>query len=115
MKIPRHCIKELIFSGIMNTSVKGQNAKPENDLSTYWGELTGTDFIKAVGESEGTCLLPIGVFENRKQIALSAALGNYRVFVCTTFCSVLVLRSIQPFFFVILHTEQYSEHGNNTP
>ena len=32
-------------------------------LSTKWEELTGPDFVKAIQQSQGTCLLPIGILE----------------------------------------------------
>jgi creatinine amidohydrolase len=32
-------------------------------LSTKWEELTAPDFVKAIQQSQGTCLLPIGILE----------------------------------------------------
>jgi len=32
-------------------------------LSTKWEELTAPDFVKAIQQSRGTCLLPIGILE----------------------------------------------------
>ena len=32
-------------------------------LSVHWEELTGSDFIQAIHQSEGTCLLPFGILE----------------------------------------------------
>ena len=32
-------------------------------LSTKWEELTAPDFVKAIRQSQGTCLLPIGILE----------------------------------------------------
>ena len=32
-------------------------------LSTHWEELTGPDFIQAIHQSQGVCLLPFGILE----------------------------------------------------
>jgi creatinine amidohydrolase len=36
-------------------------------LSPFWEELTSSDFVLAVGQSEGVCLIPIGVIEKHAQ------------------------------------------------
>ena len=33
------------------------------DLSVKWGELTAPDFVKAIDQSGGVCMLPFGVIE----------------------------------------------------
>ncbi len=33
------------------------------NLSVHWEELTAPDFVKAVQQAQGTCLLPIGILE----------------------------------------------------
>ncbi len=64
-------------------------ASPSN-LPVKWEELTAPDFVKAVQQSGGICLIPIGVFEKHgphlplgtdlmdvRQIALRAATNEY--------------------------------------
>jgi creatinine amidohydrolase len=42
-------------------------------LSVQWEELTSADFVKAIQQSAGTCLLPIGIMEKH---GLHLPLGN---------------------------------------
>src|SRR6201987_91875 len=35
----------------------------QDKLSVHWEELTGPDFIKAIGRAQGTCVLPFGILE----------------------------------------------------
>jgi creatinine amidohydrolase len=35
----------------------------QTKLSPHWEELTGPDFIQAIQQAQGTCLLPIGIME----------------------------------------------------
>ena len=61
-------------------------------LSTHWEELTGPDFIAAIQQSQGVCLLPFGIMEkhgahlplgndliNVRYITARAAEQNYAV------------------------------------
>ncbi len=49
------------------------------DLSAHWEELTGTDFLKAIEKSQGTCLLPFGIIEKHgPQLPLGTDLINVR-------------------------------------
>jgi creatinine amidohydrolase len=48
-------------------------------LSTQWEELTGPDFIKAIHQSQGVCLLPFGIIEKHgPQLPLGTDLINVR-------------------------------------
>jgi creatinine amidohydrolase len=38
-------------------------AHAQAKLSTHWEELTGPDFVKAIEQSQGTCVLPFGLLE----------------------------------------------------
>jgi len=38
-------------------------APAQNKLSVHWEELTGPDFIAAIHQAQGTCLLPFGILE----------------------------------------------------
>src|SRR5438552_10809084 len=38
-------------------------AWPQNKLSVHWEELTAPDFVRAIGQSQATCLLPFGILE----------------------------------------------------
>jgi creatinine amidohydrolase len=64
----------------------------QEKLSAHWEELTGPDFVKAIHQSQGTCLLPIGILEkhgphlpigsdllNARYVALHAAEKSYAV------------------------------------
>jgi creatinine amidohydrolase len=42
-------------------------------LSVQWEELTSVDFVKAIQQSQGTCLLPVGIMEKH---GLHLPLGN---------------------------------------
>lgn len=39
------------------------NSFAQARLSTKWEELTAPDFVKAIEQAQGTCLLPIGIIE----------------------------------------------------
>ncbi len=48
-------------------------------LSAKWEELTGPDFIKAIHQAEGVCLLPFGIIEKHgTQLPLGTDLINVR-------------------------------------
>ncbi len=49
----------LFFCSLFNTGA----AQAQTKLSTHWEELTGPDFVKAIQQSQGTCILPIGILE----------------------------------------------------
>jgi creatinine amidohydrolase len=38
-------------------------AHAQDKLSAHWEELTGPDFIKAIAQAQGTCVLPFGILE----------------------------------------------------
>jgi creatinine amidohydrolase len=40
-----------------------QAATSPANLSVHWEELTGPDFVKAIKQAQGTCILPIGILE----------------------------------------------------
>jgi creatinine amidohydrolase len=40
-----------------------QSVQAQAKLSVHWEELTGPDFAKAIQQSQGTCILPIGIME----------------------------------------------------
>ncbi len=40
-----------------------QPASPQAKLSAHWEELTGADFIQAIKNSQGACILPFGILE----------------------------------------------------
>jgi len=70
----------------------GQTASAQTKLSAHWEELTGPDFVKAIQQAQGTCILPIGILEkhgphmpigsdllNARYVALHAAEQQYAV------------------------------------
>jgi len=51
----------------------------ENKMSARWEELTGPDFIQAIHQSSGTCLLPFGILEKHgAHLPLGTDLLNVR-------------------------------------
>lgn len=38
-------------------------ARAQSKLSVRWDELTGADFVHAIAQAQGTCLLPFGIME----------------------------------------------------
>jgi len=57
-------------------AVMGATAQP---LSVKWEELTAADFVKAIQQSQGTCLLPFGILEKHgPQLPLGTDLINVR-------------------------------------
>jgi creatinine amidohydrolase len=82
----RISILATLFLGMVPAAI------PQTKLSTRWEELTGPDFIKAIHQSQGTCLLPFGILEkhgahlplgtdllNVRYISLAAAQQEYAV------------------------------------
>jgi Uncharacterized protein, putative amidase len=70
----------------------GKAASAQTKLSAHWEELTGPDFVKAIQQAQGTCILPIGILEkhgphmpigsdllNARYVALHAAEQQYAV------------------------------------
>jgi creatinine amidohydrolase len=48
-------------------------------LSPNWEELTGPDFVRAIHQVQGTCILPIGIIEKHgPQLPLGTDLLNVR-------------------------------------
>jgi creatinine amidohydrolase len=86
MNTRRISILATLFLGMVPAAI------PQTKLSTRWEELTGPDFIKAIHQSQGTCLLPFGILEkhgahlplgtdllNVRYISLAAAQQEYAV------------------------------------
>ncbi|MCU1313426.1 MAG: Creatininase, partial [Acidobacteriaceae bacterium] len=38
-------------------------AQAQTALSVHWEELTGPDFIQAIHQAQGVCVLPFGIIE----------------------------------------------------
>jgi creatinine amidohydrolase len=52
---------------------------PQTKLSVHWEELTAADFQTAIGQSQGTCLLPFGILEKHgPHLPLGTDLLNVR-------------------------------------
>src|SRR4051794_19034067 len=51
----------------------------QNTLSVHWEELTGPDFISAVHQAQGLCVLPFGIIEKHgPHLPLGTDLINVR-------------------------------------
>jgi creatinine amidohydrolase len=57
----------LVFFLLATAALQAQS------LSAQWEELTSADFVKAIQQSQGTCLLPVGILEKH---GLHLPLGN---------------------------------------
>ena len=54
-------------------------AQAQNKLSTHWEELTAADFLSAIHQAQGTCLLPFGILEKHgPHLPLGTDLLNVR-------------------------------------
>ena len=63
-----------LLTVLVATSVWGQTALP-----TKWEELTGPDFVKAIQQSQGVCVLPFGILEKHgPHLPLGTDLINVR-------------------------------------
>ena len=71
----------LLMAGEYGRSQSADQAKPANTtaLSPKWEELTGPDFIQAIHQSQGVCLLPFGILEKHgTQLPIGTDLINVR-------------------------------------
>jgi len=55
------------------------SASAQTKLSMHWEELTAADFVQAIHQAQGTCLLPIGIMEKHgPHLPLGTDLLNVR-------------------------------------
>ena len=87
----KRCVSTVgVVLGVVMSLV--QIASAQAKLSVHWEELTGPDFVKAIQQAQGTCILPIGILEkhgphmpigsdllNARYVALHAADQQYAV------------------------------------
>lgn len=84
-------IQNRILAGVAVALLAATAARAQA-LSTHWEELTGPDFVKAIAQSQGVCILPFGILEkhgphlpigtdliNARYIAGQAAAREYAV------------------------------------
>lgn len=70
-------MKRLLFIYLLVLSVNVAFAQEK--LSTKWEELTASDFVTAIGQAKGVCMLPIGIIEKHgPQLPLGTDLLNVR-------------------------------------
>ena len=61
------------------SSSSANQAKARTNLSSKWEELTGPDFIQAIQQAQGVCLLPFGIVEKHgTHLPLGTDLINVR-------------------------------------
>jgi creatinine amidohydrolase len=54
----------ILAAGLNFTQIMlAQTPAPGSKLSVHWEELTGADFIQAIKQSQGVCILPFGILE----------------------------------------------------
>jgi creatinine amidohydrolase len=69
----------LVAGLVMAVCAVAAGGQQTGSLSTQWEELTGPDFIKAIHQSQGVCLLPFGIIEKHgPQLPLGTDLINVR-------------------------------------
>jgi creatinine amidohydrolase len=56
-------IKLALFLPILVLIVSAQFSKSQTALSPNWEELTAADFVQAIHQSQGACVLPFGIIE----------------------------------------------------
>jgi creatinine amidohydrolase len=65
--------------GLFLSLVFASNSAAQTKLSTKWEELTASEFREAIGKSQGTCLLPLGILEKHgPHLPLGTDLLNVR-------------------------------------
>src|SRR5579862_7025035 len=50
----------VVFAALISMALAGF---AQQNLSSHWEELTGPDFIQAIHQSQGVCVLPFGILE----------------------------------------------------
>jgi creatinine amidohydrolase len=70
----RRILVSLLFCALSASTISAQQK-----LSVHWEELTATDFTRAIEQSKGTCILPIGILEKHgPHLPLGTDLLNVR-------------------------------------
>ena len=85
-------VAAVLGAALLWTAVPGARGQEQQKLSTQWEELTAADFVTAIHQSQGVCLLPFGILEkhgphmpigtdliNARWVALHAAAEEYAV------------------------------------
>src|SRR5579875_3457118 len=71
--------KIIIFTAILAACLLPLWAQQTQKLPAKWEELTGPDFIRAIEQSQGVCLLPFGIIEKHgPHLPLGTDLINVR-------------------------------------
>ncbi len=60
--MPR-CVSTSVLSTLFAMLLASGGAAAQAPLSTHWEELTAEDFVQAIHEAKGVCLLPFGIME----------------------------------------------------
>lgn len=69
----------LLFRFAFVLLVASSPAFAQNNLSVHWEELTGPDFVTAIHQSQGVCVLPFGIIEKHgPHLPLGTDLINVR-------------------------------------
>ena len=70
-------MRRIVFALLLILSVDSTFAQEK--LSGKWEELTAADFVKAIGQSKGVCMLPFGILEKHgAHLPLGTDLLNVR-------------------------------------
>ena len=72
-------MRRLVVLVLIAAAVAGAGAQEKSGLSAKWEELTGPDFISAIHQAQGVCLLPFGIIEKHgPHLPLGTDLINVR-------------------------------------
>ena len=55
--------KRSVFVSLLVLLLSAEVCLSQQSLSANWEELTGPDFIQAIHQSQGVCVLPFGIIE----------------------------------------------------
>ena len=66
-------------SALLGAALLASTAHAQQKLSVHWEELTAADFVTAIHQSQGVCVLPFGILEKHgPQLPLGTDLINAR-------------------------------------
>jgi creatinine amidohydrolase len=63
MDCKSYCRTTLLLLCAALITAQPSSAQTQPKLSVHWEELTGPDFIQAIRDAQGTCVLPFGILE----------------------------------------------------
>lgn len=62
-RLNKSAIASLATIAVLSMTLAASRSRAQSKLSPKWEELTASDFLEAIHQSRGTCLLPFGILE----------------------------------------------------